>query len=126
VGVVAALLPTGTPLGFVALLGVIALSGMIIRNAIILISEVDENLKAGLSHAEAIKQAARHRARPILLTACAAIFGMIPIARQVFWGPMAFAIIGGLIAATFFTLTLLPAWMSYLLQIETPRSRQQQ
>jgi len=126
VGVVAALLPTGTPLGFVALLGVIALSGMIIRNAIILISEVDENLKAGLSRAEAIKQAARHRARPILLTACAAIFGMIPIARQVFWGPMAFAIIGGLIAATFFTLTLLPAWMSYLLQIETPRSRQQQ
>ena len=121
IGVVAALLPTGTPLGFVALLGVIALSGMIIRNAIILISEVDENLKAGLANHEAITIAARHRARPIMLTACAAIFGMVPISRQIFWGPMAFAIIGGLIAATFFTLTLLPALMSYVLEHESRR-----
>lgn len=118
IGVVGALLPTGTPLGFVALLGVIALSGMIIRNAIILIAEVDENLKAGLSNIDSIRNAALHRARPIMLTACAAIFGMIPIARQVFWGPMAFAIIGGLVAATFFTLTLLPALLSYLLEYE--------
>lgn len=119
IGVVGALLPTGTPLGFVALLGVIALSGMIIRNAIILISEVDENLKLGLANQESIINAARHRARPIMLTACAAIFGMIPIARQVFWGPMAFAIIGGLVSATFFTLTLLPALLSYLLERES-------
>jgi len=118
IGVVGALLPSGTPLGFVALLGVIALSGMIIRNAIILISEVDENLKAGLSNGESIRRATLHRARPIMLTACAAIFGMIPIAGQVFWGPMAFAIIGGLVAATFFTLTLLPALLSYLLEYE--------
>lgn len=118
VGIVCALLPTGTPLGFVALLGVIALSGMIIRNAIILIAEVDENLKAGLSNIESIHNATLHRARPIMLTACAAIFGMIPIARQVFWGPMAFAIIGGLVAATIFTLTLLPALLSYLLEYE--------
>lgn len=118
IGVVGALLPTGTPLGFVALLGVIALSGMIIRNAIILIAEVDENLKSGLSNFDSIHNAALHRTRPILLTACAAIFGMIPIARQVFWGPMAFAIIGGLVAATFFTLTLLPALLSYLLEFE--------
>lgn len=118
IGVVGALLPTGTPLGFVALLGVIALSGMIIRNAIILIAEVDENLKAGLSNIDSIRNAALHRARPIMLTACAAIFGMIPIARQVFWGPMAFAIIGGLVAATFFTLTLIPALLSYLLEHE--------
>lgn len=118
IGVVGALLPTGTPLGFVALLGVIALSGMIIRNAIILIAEVDENLKSGLSDLDSIRNAALHRARPIMLTACAAIFGMIPIARQVFWGPMAFAIIGGLVAATFFTLTLLPALLSYLLEFE--------
>ncbi|HEI8439230.1 TPA: efflux RND transporter permease subunit [Morganella morganii] len=123
VGVVAALLPTGTPLGFVALLGVIALSGMIIRNAIILISEVDENLKSGLTGHASIVNAARHRARPIMLTACAAIFGMIPIARQVFWGPMAFAIIGGLVAATFFTLTLLPALLSYLLEHEARRTK---
>ncbi|MCT4715467.1 efflux RND transporter permease subunit [Enterobacteriaceae bacterium H18W14] len=119
IGVVGALLPTGTPLGFVALLGVIALSGMIIRNAIILISEVDENLKAGLDNNSAIKCAACHRSRPIMLTACAAIFGMVPIANQVFWGPMAFAIIGGLVAATFFTLTLLPALLSYLLAFES-------
>jgi len=118
IGVVAALLPTGTPLGFVALLGVIALSGMIIRNAIILIAEVDENLKSGLNNIDSIRNATLHRARPIMLTACAAIFGMIPIARQVFWGPMAFAIIGGLVAATFFTLTLLPALLSYLLEFE--------
>jgi len=118
IGVVVALLPMGTPLGFVALLGVIALSGMIIRNAIILIAEVDENLKAGLSSIDAIRNAALHRARPIMLTACAAVFGMIPIARQVFWGPMALAIIGGLVAATFFTLTLLPALLSYLLEYE--------
>ncbi|MFM2838650.1 efflux RND transporter permease subunit [Klebsiella pneumoniae] len=121
IGVVGALLPTGTPLGFVALLGVIALSGMIIRNAIILISEVDESLKAGLANHDAIVNAAKHRARPIMLTACAAIFGMIPIARQVFWGPMAFAIIGGLIAATFFTLTLLPVLLTYLLDHESRR-----
>ncbi|WNU99168.1 efflux RND transporter permease subunit [Enterobacter sp. DTU_2021_1002640_1_SI_PRY_ASU_LCPMC_013] len=124
IGVVAALLPTGTPLGFVALLGVIALSGMIIRNAIILISEVDENLKLGLANNESIVNAAKHRARPIMLTACAAIFGMIPIARQVFWGPMAFAIIGGLVAATFFTLTLLPALLSFLLDHESRRTEE--
>jgi len=118
IGVVGALLPSGTPLGFVALLGVIALSGMIIRNAIILISEVDENLKAGLGDSESIRRATLHRSRPIMLTACAAIFGMIPIAGQVFWSPMAFAIIGGLVAATFFTLTLLPALLSYLLEYE--------
>lgn len=118
IGVVLALLPTGTPIGFVAILGVIALSGMIIRNAIILISEVDENIKHGLKNSNAIVTAAKHRARPIMLTACAAIFGMIPIAGQVFWGPMAFAIIGGLISATCLTLTLLPVLLSYLLEYE--------
>lgn len=109
IGVVLALLPTGTPLGFVALLGVIALAGMIIRNAVILISEVDINIHAGMSTVDAISAAAMHRARPIVLTAAAAILGMIPIATQVFWGPMAFAIIGGLLAATVLTLTMLPA-----------------
>lgn len=83
-----------------------------------LISEVDENLKAGQLYADAIVNAATHRARPIMLTACAAIFGMIPIARQIFWGAMAFAIIGGLVAGTLFTLTLLPALLSYMLERE--------
>ncbi|WP_256744250.1 efflux RND transporter permease subunit, partial [Cronobacter sakazakii] len=115
-GVVLAMLPTGTPLGFVALLGIIALAGMIIRNAVILITEFDGNLQQGMDVNAAITTAAQHRARPIMLTACAAILGMIPISHQVFWGPMAFAIIGGLIVATLVTLTVLPAAFSLLLQ----------
>ncbi|WP_241164508.1 efflux RND transporter permease subunit, partial [Serratia marcescens] len=121
IGVVAAMLPTGTPMGFVAILGVIALSGMIIRNAVILIEEVEVNRAQGADNTEAIIEAALHRSRPILLTACAAILGMIPIAFQVFWGPMAYAIIGGLLVATIFTLTVLPAAISAVLQWETSR-----
>lgn len=116
-GIVLAMLPTGTPLGFVALLGIIALAGMIIRNAVILITEVDGNLQQGMDAHAAIATAAEHRARPIMLTACAAILGMIPISHQVFWGPMAYAIIGGLIVATLVTLTVLPAAFSLLLQL---------
>ena len=118
VGVVAALLPTGTPMGFVAQLGVIALVGMIVRNAIILIEEVDINVGAGQPPREAIMHASMHRARPIVLTACAAVLGMIPIAPQIFWGPMAFAVIGGLSVATIVTLTVLPSAISILLQWE--------
>lgn len=118
IGIVAAMLPTGTPMGFVAQLGVIALAGMIIRNAVILIEEVDGNVARGMSARDSIVTAALHRARPIVLTACAAILGMVPIAHQVFWGPMAYAIIGGLTAATFLTLTLLPSLISLLLQFE--------
>ena len=114
-GIVLAMLPAGTPLGFVALLGIIALAGIIIRNAVIMISEVDANARAGLPPDEAIRQAAEHRVRPILLTACAAILGMIPISHQVFWGPMAFAIIGGLVTGTLVTLTVLPASLSLLM-----------
>lgn len=121
IGIVLAMLPTGTPMGFVALLGIIALAGMIIRNAVILISEVDNNVREGLDRDDAIKAAAQHRSRPILLTACAAILGMIPIAEQVFWGPMAYAIIGGLIVATFVTLTVLPASLSIIMQFEKDR-----
>ncbi len=121
IGIVLAMLPTGTPMGFVALLGIIALAGMIIRNAVILISEVDNNVREGLGRDEAIKAAAQHRSRPILLTACAAILGMIPIAGQVFWGPMAYAIIGGLIIGTVVTLTLLPASLSIIMQFERRR-----
>ena len=115
-GIVLAMLPGGTPMGFVALLGVIALAGMIIRNAVILIGEADSNLAQGMTNDAAIIAAAEHRARPICLTACAAILGMIPISHQVFWGPMAYAIIGGLLVATLVTLTVLPASFSLLLQ----------
>lgn len=118
IGVVAAMLPTAIPMGFVAQLGVIALAGMIIRNAVILIEEVDTNVAAGEDADRAVVHAATHRARPIMLTACAAVLGMIPIAPQVFWGPMAYAIIGGLTVATILTLTVLPCAISLLLRWE--------
>lgn len=121
-GIVLAMLPSGTPMGFVALLGMIALAGMIIRNAVILIMEADSNLRAGMSRNDAVSQAAEHRARPILLTACAAILGMIPISHQVFWGPMAYAIIGGLLVGTLMTLTVLPAALSLVMQRESASS----
>ncbi|HWU65355.1 MAG TPA: efflux RND transporter permease subunit [Ensifer sp.] len=119
IGVVAAMLPTGTPMGFVAQLGVIALAGMIIRNAVILIQEVDENVKRNQEPLDAVIAASVHRARPIVLTACAAVLGMIPIAVQIFWGPMAYAIIGGLAIGTVLTLLLLPCLMLWLLRAET-------
>ncbi|WP_455845143.1 efflux RND transporter permease subunit [Pantoea agglomerans] len=121
-GIVLAMLPSGTPMGFVALLGMIALAGMIIRNAVILIMEADSNLRAGISRNDAVSKAAEHRARPILLTACAAILGMIPISHQVFWGPMAYAIIGGLLVGTLMTLTVLPAALSLMMQRESASS----
>lgn len=121
-GIVLAMLPSGTPMGFVALLGMIALAGMIIRNAVILIMEADSNLRAGMTRNDAVSKAAEHRARPILLTACAAILGMIPISHQVFWGPMAYAIIGGLLVGTLMTLTVLPAALSLMMQRESASS----
>jgi multidrug efflux pump subunit AcrB len=109
IGVVAALLLAQAPLGFVAILGVLALVGMIARNSVILIDEVETQIAAGQHVWDAVVTAAIHRTRPILLTAAAATLGMIPIAPTVFWGPMAFAIIGGLTVATVLTLIFLPA-----------------
>ena len=108
IGAVAALLLAQAPLGFVAILGVLALGGMIARNSVILIDQIET--KGGGQHPwDAVVTAAIHRTRPILLTASAATLGMIPIAPTVFWGPMAFAIIGGLTVATVLTLIFLPA-----------------
>ncbi|SEO62561.1 Multidrug efflux pump subunit AcrB [Rhodospirillales bacterium URHD0017] len=109
IGVVAALLISDQPLGFVAILGVLALIGIIIRNTVILVTQVDEFRAEGLGPWEAVIEATMHRMRPILLTAAAASLGMIPIAREVFWGPMAFAMIGGIVVATLLTLLFLPA-----------------
>ncbi|HYB10205.1 MAG TPA: efflux RND transporter permease subunit [Alphaproteobacteria bacterium] len=109
IGVVAALLPTGTPLGFVAILGVVALIGMIVRNSVILIAQIDTHIEEGEPAWDAVINATLHRVRPILLTTAAASLGMIPIAPEVFWGPMAYAIIGGLLVATVLTLIFLPA-----------------
>jgi multidrug efflux pump subunit AcrB len=109
IGVVFALLLAGKPLGFVALLGIIALIGMIVRNSVILVHQIETEIAHGRSRWSAVIEASSHRFRPILLTAAAAIFGMIPIAPTVFWGPMAYAIMGGLAVATVLTLIFLPA-----------------
>jgi multidrug efflux pump subunit AcrB len=109
VGVVAALLPSGAPLGFVAILGVLALIGILIRNAVILIVQIEHLRGEGLAAWDAVVEATEHRMRPILLTAAAASLGLIPIAREVFWGPMAYAMMGGIIIGTVLTLLFLPA-----------------
>ena len=108
-GVAAALLLLGRPFGFVALLGVIALMGMIQRNSVILIDQIEQDRARGVPAWDAIVGAAMRRLRPIVLTAAAAVLAMIPLSRSVFWGPMAVAIMGGLIVATVLTLLALPA-----------------
>ncbi|PXX76620.1 Multidrug efflux pump subunit AcrB [Pseudomonas sp. LAMO17WK12:I10] len=121
IGVVLALVPTGTPMGFVAILGILALIGIIIRNSVILVTQIDEFEHAGYSPWDAVVQATEHRRRPILLTAAAASLGMIPIAREVFWGPMAYAMIGGIIVATLLTLLFLPALYVAWYKIKEPK-----
>jgi len=108
-GVAGALLVSGRPFGFVALLGVIALMGMIQRNSVILIDQIEQDRAAGVPAWDAIVESAVRRLRPIVLTAAAAVLAMIPLSRSVFWGPMAVAIMGGLIVATVLTLLALPA-----------------
>ena len=108
-GVAAALLLLNRPFGFVALLGVIALMGMIMRNSVILIDQIEQDRRRGVPAWDAIVEAAVRRFRPIVLTAAAAVLAMIPLSRSVFWGPMAVAIMGGLTVATVLTLLALPA-----------------
>jgi multidrug efflux pump subunit AcrB len=108
VGVVAALLVSGRPLGFVAILGILALLGMITKNAVILIGQIESERSQGKNAWEAAIDASSSRFRPIMLTAVSTVLGMIPIAPTVFWGPMAFAIMGGLLVATILTLIFLP------------------
>ncbi len=122
IGVVLALIPTGTPLGFVAILGVLALIGIIIRNSVILVTQIHAYEESGYSPWDAVVEATEHRRRPILLTAAAASLGMIPIAREVFWGPMAYAMIGGIIIATLLTLLFLPALYVAWYKIKEPKS----
>jgi multidrug efflux pump subunit AcrB len=108
-GVAGALLLLDRPFGFVALLGVIALMGMIQRNSVILIDQIEQDRANGVPAWEAIVESTVRRLRPIVLTAAAAVLAMIPLSRSVFWGPMAVAIMGGLIVATVLTLLALPA-----------------
>nr|WP_269814602.1 efflux RND transporter permease subunit [Pseudomonas capsici] len=121
IGVVTALLLTGYPLGFVAILGILALIGIIIRNSVILVTQIDEFMAAGEDAWTAVVMATEHRCRPILLTAAAASLGMIPIAREVFWGPMAYAMIGGIAIATVLTLFFLPALYLVCYRIQAPK-----
>jgi multidrug efflux pump subunit AcrB len=108
IGVVAALLLSGRPMGFVTILGILALLGMISKNAVILISQIDAERAQGKEPWEAVVDASSSRFRPIMLTAVSTVLGMIPIAPTVFWGPMAVAIMGGLLVATVLTLVFLP------------------
>ncbi|WP_062383202.1 efflux RND transporter permease subunit [Pseudomonas abietaniphila] len=109
IGVTLFLLIFRQPFGFVAMLGTIALSGMIMRNSVILVDQIEQDIAAGLDRWQAIIEATVRRFRPIVLTALAAVLAMIPLSRSVFFGPMAVAIMGGLIVATALTLLFLPA-----------------
>ncbi len=113
IGASLALNLSNQPFGFVALLGLIALAGMIMRNAVILVDQIDHDLDAGAPMHEAIIEATVRRSRPVILTALAAIFAMVPLTGSAFWGPMAYTIMGGLFAATFLTLLFLPALYAF-------------
>jgi multidrug efflux pump subunit AcrB len=109
IGATGALLASNRPFGFVALLGLIALAGMIMRNTVILVDQIERDIGAGHARYRAIIDATVRRARPVVLTALAAVLGMIPLARSIFWGPMAITIMGGLLVATVLTLLVVPA-----------------
>jgi multidrug efflux pump subunit AcrB len=120
-GVAASLLLLNRPFGFVAMLGVIALMGMIMRNSVILIDQIEQDRERGVPTWNAIVESAVRRFRPIVLTAAAAVLAMIPLSRSVFWGPMAVAIMGGLIVATALTLLALPAMYAAWFRVRRPR-----
>ncbi|WP_374448986.1 efflux RND transporter permease subunit [Stella sp.] len=123
IGAAGMLLATGRPFGFVALLGLLALSGMIMRNSVILVDQIEHDVAAGHGRHRAIIDATVRRSRPVVLTALAAILAMIPLSQSVFWGPMAVTIMGGLIVATLLTLFFLPALyaLAFRVRAEGPR-----
>lgn len=121
IGVVGALLPSGAPLGFVAILGVLALIGILIRNSVILVIQIEQLRSEGKDGWLSVIEATEHRMRPIMLTAAAASLALIPIAREVFWGPMAYAMMGGIIVGTVLTLLFLPALYVAWFRLEEPR-----
>ncbi|WP_286758377.1 efflux RND transporter permease subunit, partial [Ralstonia sp. RL] len=123
IGAAATLLLLRAPMGFVAQLGITALIGMIIRNSVILVDQIEQDVAAGVPTWNAIVEAAVRRFRPIILTAAAAVLAMIPLSRSVFWGPMAAAIMGGLIIATVLTLLFLPALYAAWFRVKRPEAR---
>ena len=122
IGVVAALLLSGRPLGFVAILGVLALIGMITKNAVILIGQIESERAAGKDVKQAAIDASSARFTPIMLTAVSTVLGLIPIAPTVFWGPMAFAIMGGLLVGTILTLIFLPTLYVTWFSLRKPKA----
>ncbi|WP_426175358.1 efflux RND transporter permease subunit [Massilia sp. TWR1-2-2] len=122
-GAAMALLMLGRPFGFVANLGVIALFGMIIRNSVILVDQIEQDIAGGAAPWNAVIEASVRRSRPIILTAAAAALAMIPLSRSVFWGPMAVAIMGGLVVATALTLLFLPALYAAWFRVKQPPAR---
>ena len=123
IGIVFTLLLVNKPLGFVAILGILALFGMIARNAVLLIEQIETERTQRESAWEAVIEAALSRFRPIMLTAISTVLGFIPIATDVFWGPMAFAIMGGLFVATLLTLIVLPALYVIFFRVKEPEKR---
>ena len=126
IGVAAALLAFNVPFGFVAMLGTIALAGMIMRNSVILVDQIDHDIREGSDPAEAIVDATVRRFRPIMLTAAAAVLAMIPLTRSAFYGPMAVAIMGGLIVATGLTLLFLPALYAAWFRVPRPSAAERE
>ncbi|MGC5819199.1 efflux RND transporter permease subunit [Ralstonia pseudosolanacearum] len=122
IGAAATLLLLRAPMGFVAQLGITALIGMIIRNSVILVDQIEQDVATGVPTWTAIVEAAVRRFRPIILTAAAAVLAMIPLSRSVFWGPMAAAIMGGLIVATVLTLLFLPALYAAWFRVKRPEA----
>src|SRR5690606_1112545 len=120
IGVTPFLLVFRQPFGFVAMLGTIALAGMIMRNSVILVDQIEQDIASGLERWQAIIEATVRRFRPIVLTALAAVLAMIPLSRSVFYGPMAVAIMGGLIVATALTLLFLPALYAAWFKVRKP------
>ena len=120
IGVAIGMLVLDKAMGFVAILGVLALSGMIIRNSVILIDQIQKHLEAGETPWDAVVDSAVLRFRPIMLTAAAAILGMLPLMPGTFWGPMAVAIASGLLVATVLTLLVLPTMYAAMYKIHKP------
>lgn len=121
IGVVAALLLSHAPMGFVAILGVLALIGILIRNSVILVVQIEHLRAEGVPAWQAVIEATEHRMRPIMLTAAAATLALIPISREIFWGPMAYAMMGGIVVGTALTLLFLPAL--YVAWFRIPRDK---
>jgi multidrug efflux pump len=124
IGVCIFLLAFDRPFGFVAMLGMIALTGIIMRNSVILVDQIKQDIEAGHAPWDSVIDATVRRTRPILLTAAASILAMIPLTRSVFWGPMAVTIMGGLAVATLLTILFLPALYAAWFRIRQPAASQ--